>query len=139
MIKNSILKIWFWITFLKNKEKLPTASKMINPKMEYEVMSGAFIWEDEGLWELRNHHMTSAFKYVINYRMSLVVGEDNDAGCMRSRRFDRQMFKMAKRFFPNWIGFDKSRCTYNPEIAERMMRIIKVANWRMEKMFDEEY
>ncbi len=112
---------------------------MTNPKMEYEAMSGAFIWEDEGLWELRNHHMASAFKYVINHRMNLVVGTDNDVEFMRSKRFDRQLFKMAKRFFPDWIGFDESRCSHNPELAERMMRIRKVAHWRMEKMFDEKY
>jgi hypothetical protein len=74
MMMNFIIKIWIWITFLRNKELLPTESKIINPKIEYETMSGAFIWEDEGLWELRNHHLKDAFKYVINHRMKLVAG-----------------------------------------------------------------
>jgi hypothetical protein len=52
-----ILKIWIWISFIRNKETLPTESKITNPKFEYETMSGAFIWEDEGLWELKNHHL----------------------------------------------------------------------------------
>jgi len=56
-----ILKIWFWITFLRNKKTLPTESKIVNPKMEYEGLSGAFIWEDEGLWENRNHHLKRCF------------------------------------------------------------------------------
>ncbi len=136
---NWILKIWIWITFLRNKNSLPTKSKIINPKMEHEGMSGAFIWEDEGLWEVRNHHLTDAFKYVIHHRMKLVVGSENNVGVMRSKSFDKQIFQMAKKYFPNWIGFDKSRCSYNPELADRMMRIRKVADWRFQKLLNEEY
>lgn len=139
MIKNSILKLWIWITFIKNKETLPTKSKNTNPKMEHEGLSGAFIWEDEGLWDLRNHHLADAFKYVIHHRMKLVAGPDNDVGVMRSYSFDKQIFEMAKKYFPDWIGFDESRCSYNPELAERIMRIRKVADWRFQKMLDEKY
>ncbi|CAL2079140.1 hypothetical protein [Tenacibaculum sp. 190524A02b] len=96
--------------------------------MEYETMSGAFIWEDEGLWKVKNHHLADAFKYVIHHRMKLVVGSGNDVGVMRSKSFDKQIFRMAKKYFPNWIGFDEYRCTYNPELADRMMRIRKVAD-----------
>ncbi len=46
---------------------------------------------------------------------------------------------MAKKYFPNWIGFDESRCSYNPEIADRMIRIRKVADWRFQRLLDEEY
>ncbi len=136
---NLILKIWIWITFLKNKNSLPTKSKIIHPKMEHEGMSGAFIWEDEGLWDIRNHHLSDAFKYVIHHRMTLVVGPENDVGVMRSKKFDKRIFEMAKRYYPNWIGFDEARCSYNPEIADRMMRIRKVAYWRFQKLLNEEY
>ncbi|GGG05097.1 hypothetical protein GCM10011344_01840 [Dokdonia pacifica] len=105
--------------------------------MEHEGMSGAFIWEDEGLWEVRSHHLIDAFKYVIHHRMTLVVGPENDVGVMRSKKFDKHIFEMAKKYFPNWIGFDESRCSYNPEIADRMMRIRKVAYWRFQKLLDE--
>jgi len=128
-----ILKIWFWITFLRNKKTLPTESKIVNPKMEYEGLSGAFIWEDEGLWENRNHHLKDAFKYVIHHRMKLIAGSDNDVGVMRSKSFDKKIFEMAKKHFPNWIGFDKSRCSYDSELADRIMRIRKVADWRFQK------
>lgn len=133
-----IIKIWIWITFLRNKEPLPTESKMTNPKMKYEVMSGSFIWEDEGLWEHQNYGLREAFKYVINHRMSLIAGPNNDVGFMRSKRFDKQIFKMAKRHFPNWIGFDESRCSYNAELADRILRIHKVEEWRLEKLRNEE-
>lgn len=138
MIMNLILKVWIWITFIRNKEQLPTKSKISNPKMEYEVMSGAFIWEDEGLWELRNQHLKDAFKYVINHRMKLVVGPDNDVGFMRSNRFDKKIFEMAKKHFPNWIGFEESRCSYDSEVADRILRIKKVAEWKTQKLFNEE-
>ncbi len=136
---NLILKIWIWITFLRNKEQLPTESKITNPKMEYEEMSGAFIWEDEGLWDVRNHHLAAAFKYVIHHRMTLIVGPDNDVDVMRSKKFDKKIFKMAKKHFPHWIGFNESRCSYNPELADRILRIKKVADWRLKKLFGEDY
>ena len=133
---NILFKIWIWITLLRNKGTLPTVSKIITPKMEYEVMSGSFIWEDEGLWEHRNHHLQNAFKYVINHRMNLIVGPDNDVGYMRSRSFDKKIFEMAKKHFPNWIGFQGSRCSYNPEFAERILRIKKVEKWKYEKLLN---
>lgn len=138
MIKNFILKTWIWFTFLRNKESLPTESKMINPKMEYECMSGAFTWEDEGLWELRNHHLQDAFKYVINHRMKLIVGTDKDVGFMRSLSFDKKIYEMAKKHFPNWIGFNKSRCSYNSELENRILRIKKVEKWKYQKLMNEE-
>ncbi|MCL9805472.1 hypothetical protein NAT51_08060 [Flavobacterium amniphilum] len=138
ILKNLILKIWLWIIFLISKDELPKKSKIINPKMEYEIMSGAIFWEDEGLSELRNHRLLDAFKYVINHRMKLIVGPENDVGFMRSYSFDKQIFKMAKRFYPEWIGLDESRCSYNQESADRIMRIKKVSRWKLEKFFNEE-
>ena len=105
--------------------------------MQYEVFSGTFIWEDEGLWEA-HYQLADAFKYVIHQRMKLVVGPDNDVGVFRSIKFDQQIFNMAKRFFPNWIGFEDSRCSYNPELAHRIMRIKKVENWRYQKLLNDE-
>ena len=128
-----ILKAWIWITFISNKETLPTKSKIINPKVEYETMSGTFIWKDEGLWELRNHNLQNAFKYVLNHRMQLIIGQDNDVGIMRSKNFDKSIFEMAKKIFPNWIGFDKSRCTFNSELGGRIHRIKNVEKWKFEK------
>lgn len=128
-----ILKAWIWITFINNKETLPTKSKITNPKIEYEAMSGAFIWEDEGLWELRNHHLKNAFKYVLNHRMQLIVGQDNDVVIMRSKKIDKSIFEMAKKHFPNWIGFDKSRCVFNAALGDRIRRINNVEKGKFGK------
>ena len=127
------LKILIWITFLRNRESLPTKLNVINSKMKYEIMSGAVFWEDEGLLELRNHHLQDAFKYVLNHRMKLIVGTDYDVGVMRSKSFDKSIFEMAKKHFPNWIGFDKSRCSYNSEHKDRIIKIKKVEEWRFQK------
>lgn len=136
-MKNFILKTIIWIIFLINKEELPTKSNNKKPKIEYEGMSGAFIWEDEGLWELKNRYFLDFFKYVINHRMKLVVGSKNDVECMHSYSFDKQIFEMAKRYYPDRIGFEESRCSYNQELAKRIMRIKKVVDWRFQKLFNE--
>ena len=134
---NFILKIWFWITFIRNRNSLPSQSTVDNPEMKYEVMSGSFIWEDEGLWDLKNYVLGEAFKHVIHHRMSLVIGTDTDVGAMRTKRFDKSIYNMAKRYFPNWIGFHPSRCQYNHEVADRMKRIRKVADRNVDRFFDE--
>lgn len=132
------MKTWLWITFLRNKEKLPTKSNMVNPKMKYEWLSGAIFWEDEGLLELRNHPLQDAFKYVLNHRMKLIVGPDKEIDFMRSESFDKKIFKMAKRHFPDWIGFEESRCSYNAEFEDRILRIKKVEDWRYKKLMEED-
>lgn len=137
LIKDFLLKLWILRTFLLHRNTLPIASSLENPKMQYEVFSGAFIWEDEGLWEA-HYQLADAFKYVIHQRMKLIVGPNNDVGVFRSVKFDQQIFNMAKRFFPCWIGFEDSRCSYNPELAHRIMRIKKVENWRYQKLLNDE-
>lgn len=137
MVKNIILKIWYWKIFKTNKNILPTKSELVNPKMEYETMSGSFIWEDEGLWET-HHHFANAFRHVINYRTKLVLGPTNNFEALSSGNFDKQVFELAKKHYPDWIGFNESRCSYNPKLADRMMRIIQVANWRIDKLMNDE-
>jgi hypothetical protein len=136
ILKDYFIRFWIWGVFVFNKEKLPTVSNPDNPKMKYEIMSGAIYWEDEGLTEIRNHHLLQAFRYVLNHRMCLLAGQSN-AGVIRSTTFDKVIFRMAKRHFPNWIGFDKSRCTYNTSHADRIQRIKRIAQYKMNKFFDE--
>ncbi|WP_442266653.1 hypothetical protein ACSIGC_02865 [Tenacibaculum sp. ZS6-P6] len=137
MLISLYLRIWFWITFIRYRNSLPTTSDIENPKMEIEGFSQSFTYEDEGLGEAK-WPLPEAFKYVISYRTYLVIGIENDKNFMRSKRFDRSIYTMAKRYFPNWIGFDPPRCTYNAELSDRMQRIRKVSLWKFEKMFDEE-
>ena len=133
MMKNIILKTWFWLAFIRNKETLPTKSDIYKTNIKYEIISGSFIWDDEGLWELKNQQLNEAFKFVLKYRMFLIAGQNyNDF--MRSKSFDKCIFKMAKKHFPEWIGFQKSRCSYNYELRDRILRIKKVEDWRLQKI-----
>lgn len=135
-MKRIYLKILIWRIFRRNRNKLPTKSDITNPKMEYDIMCGGFFWEDEGF--MHNSDLARIFGFVINYRTRIVVGSSNNLSIMESEKFDKQIFKMAKKYFPNWIGFDESRCSYNPELGDRMVRIIKVGNWRLNKVLKED-
>ena len=129
--------VWYWWIFRKYRNSLPTRFNNPKPKLEYEALAQAFYWEDEGLLEAP-YHLGQAFRYVIVHRTQLLVGNECDAGCLLSKRFDRILFNRAKKYFPDWIGFQDSRCTPNPELANRLMRIRVVAEWQMDKMFDDE-
>ena len=131
-----LLRIWTWRIFILNKNSLPTNSNNPQAKMEYEGMSGAFIWEDEGLWKA-NHKLQGVFAPVLSHRMQLLVGQENDLGFFRSKKFDKQIYQMAKKYFPKWIGFQESRNTFNTEIADRILRVKKVESWRYKKLMDE--
>ena len=39
---------------------------------------------------------------------------------------NKEFYEATKRKIPNWIGFSKDRCSYNPEISDRINRIRKV-------------
>lgn len=128
------IKIWF--IFFRYRNSLPTTSDIENPKMEIDGWSLSFYWDDEGLLETK-FPLIKGFQFVISYRTSLVIGlNNNEHGYLRSEKFDRSIYKLAKKYFPNWIGFVPTRNSYNSELSERMQRIQKVAIRRFEKMLD---
>lgn len=98
--------------------------------MEYHVLADGVFWDDEGLreieWELSN-----AFRFVINFRTKLITNSNEP------NEFYQQIYKLAQRYFPNWIGFKKERCSHNEELAERIERIRKVSGWKIDKTFKE--
>lgn len=116
---------------------MPKETTMSNPKMKMEGMSWAIFWEDEGTLN-PSFHLTRAFVYVTHYRTKLILGDSNKMGNYGPKYFDMLIFKLAKFYFPDWIGFDEKRCSYNPEFADRILRMHKVAEWRLNKMFDDE-
>ncbi|CAL2063696.1 hypothetical protein [Tenacibaculum sp. 190524A05c] len=138
MLINLYLYIKIWFIFFRYKNSLPTNSDIKNPAMEIDGWSLNFYWDDEGLLETK-FPLIQGFQFVISYRTSLVIGlNNNEHGYLRSEKFDRSIYKLAKKYFPNWIGFQPSRNTYNPELSERMLRIQKVAIWRFEKDIDKD-
>ena len=121
---------------VKHKNSLPTKTDLENPKLEIEGFTWAVHWEDEGLPH-PSYYLTRSLLYVIHYRSRLILGNKGKMSGYGPKYFDKIMFKLAKFHFPNWIGFNPNRCSFDPELADRILRMQKVSEWRLNKMFDE--
>lgn len=137
-IEEMIQKLWIKKTFMAYKNSLPTTSQLENPKMEYNVMADAVAWEDEGLTTC-HPDLGNAFRFVIYYRTFLIVNESALSKTHDSMKFDKQIFELAKKYFPDWIGFNSERCTYKVELSDKIKRIRKVSKWKMEKLFNYDF
>ncbi len=126
----------FWWAMIYHRNSLPKETTLLNPIMETEGMSWAVFWEDEGMPN-PSYNLTRAFVYVFHYRTSLIVGNSGNIPGYGPKNFNKLMFRLAKYYFPDWIGFDKNRCSYNPELASRILRIHKVSKWQLDKLLDE--
>lgn len=108
----------------RNRDSFQRGRWLICPKMEYHVFADAVFWADEFPADLPTE-LENAFRLVLNHRTSLLVGEIG--------RFD-EVWAVAQVYFPSWVGFAKERCSYDPELADRIRRIRGVANWRIRKI-----
>lgn len=124
--------VWYHRFF---KGVLPTMSIKENPKLEYDAWSGVFYWDDEGGDDFRGRKI-DIFKSMLLYRTFLLENK-NTKQVKGLLKVNRWIFHQIKKRNPNWIGFDEKRCSYSPEVAGRMRRIRKVAEWRIEKIFNE--
>lgn len=123
-------------TFKRHKGGLPTNSKEKNPKMEYAILADGVFWTDEGIDNM-TVELDNMFRSVLHHRTCLLVGDQTSEY--------KDSYNLAKKYFPDWVGFSSERCTYNPIHAERIERIRKVSNYQfdkfekdMEKEFGEE-
>lgn len=131
-----LILIKFFLIYKKYQSKLPTKSNMIDPKMHYDVFSDGVFWEDE---ELEYYpELVGLFRSVLCYRTYLIVNQKEEK-LSKDLKGHRKFFRIAQKKFPNWIGFQEKRCSYNPELADRIRRIRKVSEWKMEKFFNEEF
>ena len=131
------LLIYIRNTFRKYKHSLPTTSDYKNPKIDYHVLADGIVWEDEGI-ESCHSDLENAFRYVLYYRTSLITNERLESEFNVSNKTLIQIFKLAKVYFPNWIGFNESRCSYNSELSHRIDRIRIVSDWKLEKLMNSE-
>ena len=108
---------------------LPNKVEKNTSEMKYHLLADGVYWTDEGIeeahWELSN-----IFRFVLNYRTTLLTGEGSSK-C-------RSVYFLARKFFPDWVGFQKERTTYNEEYAERIRRLRKVSQYKIEKLFKED-
>ena len=121
--------------FIKYRNSLPTKTEFNNPKMEYHVLAGSVVWEDEGIAEC-HPKLENAFRYVLSYRTNLISNEFSENENTEKR--NKQTFELAKKYFPNWIGFKDVRCSYNAELSNRIKRIRKVSEWEIDKVMNED-
>ncbi len=100
---------------------------VFRPRMEYHVFADAVYWTDEFPVNIQRD-LENAFRVVLHHRTSLLTGKQG--------RFPKA-WDLAVRYFPRWIGFKQERCTFNPELADRIARIRRVSNRCIERSFAE--
>lgn len=130
MIKRILQNASIKRTFKRHRNSLPEKSCLSNPKMEYHALANAVLWTDEGLTEC-HPNLENAFRFVLYYRTNLITGKTNTGNS------DKRYFELAKRYFPKWIGFESSRCSYNAERSHRIERIRKVSDWKIDKIMND--
>ncbi|SHI31525.1 hypothetical protein [Aquimarina spongiae] len=135
IVEKIIQDLFIRKAFKKYKNSLPTKSDSENPKMDYHVLADAVVWEDEGI-EKCNPKLENALRYALNYRTKLIVNENFETQKENSKSIEKRTFKLAKKYFPNWVGFNENRCSYNPELSDRIKRIRKVSEWKIDKLMN---
>jgi hypothetical protein len=113
--------------FKTQSDLLPTASHIQHPKMEYHALADGVYWEDEGLDD-EDHDLENPFRFVIHHRTHLITQYT------QTNVLSESVYHLAKKYFPNWIGFKEDRCSYNAALAERIRRIKVVMDWRIERL-----
>ncbi|MEM9022690.1 MAG: hypothetical protein AAGB22_03050, partial [Bacteroidota bacterium] len=99
-------------------------------KLKYHVLADGVYWNDEGLEDLKPG-LSNAFRFVLNHRTNLLAGSES------SNELSQHVFDLAKRYYPNWIGFREDRCRFDQQLSARIGRIRAVSEWKIEKHFRE--
>ncbi len=131
-----LIVLWFLLNQRLFKNILPIVPTKEKPKLEYDAWSGVFYWDDEGV-DVFYGKKLNVLKCLFLYRTFLLENGNQRPLNVRLKIY-KWIFYQIKIRNPNWIGFQESRCSYNPQVANRIKRIRKVAYWRIEKMFNEE-
>jgi hypothetical protein len=100
---------------------LKTLQKDENAEPFYELMSGAFIWEDEKVRGLNTYEL-GCLRGIFRYRTSLISREPDE-------RF-ASLWNALREKYPNWIGLAPERCSPNDAFVERYRK-------EREKVFSE--
>lgn len=121
MNTNAILK-----TYEKNSQFLDSMPFDPNSKFQYELMSGAVIWNDETIGNLP-FDLISSLRLIWAYRSSLYLE--------KPRKEFEKVWNEAIRLFPNWPGFHPSRIqpeekviTYYKEAKRNSHRSLDLAD-----------
>jgi hypothetical protein len=94
--------------------RLKTLQKDSSAVPFFDQMSGAFIWSDEKLRGLPTNEM-GCLRAIFRYRTSIIVQESDP-------RF-QSLWADLKEKYPDWIGFDPTRCSPNDDLICRYKEI----------------
>ncbi|CAM1345132.1 hypothetical protein [Tenacibaculum amylolyticum] len=129
----SFVARWY---FIKYRNQLIRSSYIIDSKVTYYAMPGGMIWEDEYEDRLL-HKISNILGFAIVYRTKLLKYPDYEKRTKHLNDKHKTVFYLAKKYFPDWIGFQKSRCSYSSKLSSKIYRIEKVVSWRV-KRFEQE-
>jgi hypothetical protein len=89
--------------------KLRKLKRDISARVIYDMMSGALIWSDEEITDLTVEEM-GCLRAIFRFRTSIIANESDE-------RF-RDLWDKLHAKYPDWIGFDPSRCQTNKELSK---------------------
>ena len=89
---------------------LKVLQKDENGELFYELMSGAFIWNDEKMDGL-NVNEIGCLRAIFRYRTSLVIQQHDERFAL--------LWAALREKCPEWIGFAPERCSPNQNLAKR--------------------
>ncbi|MCJ8328862.1 MAG: hypothetical protein HRT89_10530 [Lentisphaeria bacterium] len=96
---------------------------------QYDVMSDSIIWFDEWLLGLPVE-LTWTLRMVYHHRSAIICGEEENSEW-------KDIYDMGKLYFPKWRGYRKRRNQYCPKKSDRLKRIRKVSDWKIDKIINE--
>lgn len=94
-------------------------------KIQYHVMADGIFWDDEGIKDLGSK-LGNSFRGVLHHRTSLLTGNPEQNYV--------EVYNLAKKYFPKWIGFSEQRTTYCPELTDSIERTRKVSDYKIDKL-----
>jgi len=90
-------------------EKLRALKREAASQPIYEIMSGSLVWPGEIPSGLTMDEMT-LMKIILHYRTSLI------SNALVS--IDQDLWDKFRAKYPDWIGFDSSRCQANERLSK---------------------
>jgi hypothetical protein len=105
--------------------KLRTLKRDISAKVFYDLMSGALVWTDEKVTGLTVEEI-GCLRAVFRFRTGIITNEPDE-------RF-RVLWDKLRAKYPDWIGFDPSRCQINEDLSKLYHRHKKSSKKYMKRM-----
>lgn len=123
-VLNHYEKVFKKYGHILNRKRIPW-----NIAWKYEIMSDAIIFLDEWTLSLPTE-LNNCLRAIFHHRAAIICGEEEQSEY-------KEAYELGKVYFPKWRGYRKKRNQFCPVKSERLKRIRKVSNWKMEKMFKE--